>query len=192
MKVDLYSDEEILKECKKNNRQFQEILYRKYAKKMYGICLSYAGDRELAQDILQESYIKIFNKIRDFKMDGSLEGWLRRIVVNTAIDHLRQKQRTQNFITEDKDFTEGSEVAKGYENLKTQDILEQVAKLPDGARLVFNLFAIDGYTHKEIGEMLDITESTSRTKLMRAKDKLKVFFRKNEIAPDSKYNVTYE
>ena len=87
MKVDLYSEEEILKGCRKNKRQYQEILYRKYAKKMYGICLSYAGDRDMAQDILQESYIKIFKRIKDFKQEGSLEGWIRRIVSNTAIDH---------------------------------------------------------------------------------------------------------
>ena len=169
MKVDLYSEEEILKGCKNNKRLYQEILYRKFAKKMYGICLSYAGERELAQDILQDSYIKIFKNIVDFKSDGSLEGWIRRIVTNTAIDHLRQKSRLQKFITEKEEILLETEEVNGLENLQTQDILDQVAKLPDGARVVFNLYAIEGYTHKEIAQRLEITEGTSKSQFNRAR-----------------------
>ena len=106
MNVDLYSEEEILKGCRKSKRVFQEILYRKYANKMYGICLSYSGEREMAQDILQEAFIKIFNKIKEFKSEGSLEGWIRRIISNTAIDHLRQRTRIQSYIS-DKEEIQG-------------------------------------------------------------------------------------
>lgn len=169
MKVDLYSEEEILKGCQRNKRLYQELLYRKYATKMYGICMSYAGDRSLAQDILQESFIKIFNKIKEFKSEGSLEGWMRRIVANTAIDHMRQKQRIQNYITEKDEVNEESTNADGYEILKTQDILEQVSKLPEGARLVFNLYALEGFTHKEIAQKLNITEGTSKSQFNRAR-----------------------
>jgi len=169
MKVDLYSEEEILKGCKNNKRIYQEILYRKFAKKMYGICLSYAGERELAQDILQDSYIKILKNIADFKSDGSLEGWIRRIVTNTAIDNLRQKSRLQKYISEKDEIIQETEEVTGLENLQTEDILNQVAKLPDGARVVFNLYAIEGYTHKEIAQRLEITEGTSKSQFNRAR-----------------------
>lgn len=178
MNLDLYSEEEILKGCKKDKRRYQEILYRKYAIKMYGICLSYAGDRELAQDMLQEAYIKIFNKIKEFKSEGSLEGWIRRIVSNTAIDHLRQKSRMQNYISDKEEIKEDVKEADGLENLKTQDILSQVAKLPDGARIVFNLYALEGYTHKEIAQKLDINEGTSKSQFNRARKLLMTWLNK--------------
>ncbi|MFC2151853.1 RNA polymerase sigma factor [Bacteroidota bacterium] len=178
MKVDLYSEEEILKGCKKNKRPYQEILYRKYAKKMYGICLSYTGDRELAQDILQESFIKVLNKIKEFKEEGSLEGWIRRIVANTAIDHLRKMQRTQYYIIEKDELKEDVKEAEGLENLQTQDILEQVSRLPDGARLVFNLYALEGFTHKEIAQKLNISEGTSKSQFNRARKLLMTWLNK--------------
>lgn len=169
MKVDLYSEEEILKGCHKNKRQYQEILYNKYAKKMYGICLSYAGDRDLAQDMLQESFIKIFNRIKDFKQEGSLEGWIRKIITNTAIDHLRQKTRIQNYISDKTEINEDIYEAEALQNLQTEDVLNQVAKLPEGARVVFNLYALEGYTHKEIADKLNITEGTSKSQFNRAR-----------------------
>ena len=169
MQIDLFSEEEILKGCKANKRKFQEILYRKYAKKMYGICLSYAGVRELAQDILQDSFIKIFDKIREYRMEGSLEGWIRRIVTNTAIDHIRQRGRIQNYITDKEEIKDEVHEMNALQDLQTQDVLNQVAKLPDGARLVFNLYALEGYTHKEIAEKLDITEGTSKSQFNRAR-----------------------
>ncbi len=169
MEVDLYSEEEILSGCRKNKRQYQEILYRKYAKKMYGICLSYAGDRDLAQDMLQDSYIKIFNRIKDFKQEGSLEGWIRRIVTHTAIDHLRQQKRIQNYISEHNEIKEDVYESDALQNLQTQDVLNQVAKLPEGARVVFNLYALEGYTHNEIAEKLNITEGTSKSQFNRAR-----------------------
>jgi len=140
--------------------------------------MSYAGDRTMAQDILQESFIKIFNKIKEFKSEGSLEGWLRRIVANTAIDHLRQKQRTQDYISDREEIKEESKEADGLENLQTQDILKQVSKLPDGARLVFNLYALEGYTHKEIAQKLNITEGTSKSQFNRARKLLMTWLNK--------------
>jgi RNA polymerase sigma-70 factor (ECF subfamily) len=169
MKIDFYSEEDILKACKKENRFYQEILYRKYAKKMYGICLSYVSERNLAQDVLQESFIKVFEKIKDFKSEGSLEGWIRRIITNTAIDHLRGKKRMQNYISDHVEITESVNETDGYINLKTQDILKQVSRLPDGARVVFNLYAVEGYTHKEIAKKLNISEGTSKSQFSRAR-----------------------
>ncbi|HSH52623.1 MAG TPA: sigma-70 family RNA polymerase sigma factor [Bacteroidales bacterium] len=178
MKVDLYSEEEILKGCRKNKRQYQEILYRKYAKKMYGICLSYAGDRALAQDMLQESFIKIFNRIKDFKQEGSLEGWIRKVVTNTAIDLLRQQKRIQNYISDKEEIKEGSYESDALQNLQTEDVLNQVNRLPEGARLVFNLYALEGYTHKEIAEKLNITEGTSKSQFNRARKLLMLWLNK--------------
>ena len=170
MQIDLFSEEEILKGCKANKRKYQEILYRKYAKVMYGICLSYAGDRELAQDMLQDAFIKIFNKIGEYRMEGSLQGWIRRIVTNTAIDHVRQQRRLHNYIADDKDaIIEGVFEPNALQDLQTEDILTQVAKLPDGARIVFNLYALEGFTHKEIAEKLNITEGTSKSQYNRAR-----------------------
>ena len=170
MQIDLFSEEEILKGCKANKRKYQEILYRKYAKIMYGICLSYAGDRDLAQDILQDSFIKIFNKIGEYRMEGSLQGWIRRIVTNTAIDHVRQQGRLQNYLADDKDtIIEGVYEPNALQDLQTDDVLTQVAKLPDGARIVFNLYALEGFTHKEIAEKLNITEGTSKSQYNRAR-----------------------
>ncbi|HKL07649.1 MAG TPA: sigma-70 family RNA polymerase sigma factor [Bacteroidales bacterium] len=169
MKVDLYSEEEILKGCRKNKRQYQEILYRKYAKKMYGICLSYAGDRAMAQDMLQESFIKIFNRVNDFKQEGSLEGWIRKIVTHTAIDHLRHQKRIQNYISDQDEIKEGSYESDALQNLQTEDVLNQVNRLPEGARVVFNLYALEGYTHKEIAHKLKITEGTSKSQFNRAR-----------------------
>lgn len=178
MNVDLYSEEEILKGCKKGKRQYQEILYRKYAKKMYGICLSYAGERDLAQDMLQDSFIKIFKNIKNYAATGSLEGWIRKIVSNTAIDHLRKIQRANKYITDKDAVNEESKVLSGLENLKTQDLLQQVALLPDGARLVFNLYALEGYTHKEIAQKLNISEGTSKSQFNRARKMLMTWINK--------------
>jgi len=167
-----YNEEEILKGCKKNKREYQEILYRKYATKMYGICLSYAGERDLAQDMLQDAFIKVFGKIKDYKPTGSLEGWIRRIVSNTAIDHLRKLQRNRNFIPKEEAEFEESDCNSGFEKLKTQDLLNQVKLLPEGARLVFNLYAIEGFTHKEIATKLEISEGTSKSQFNRARNLL--------------------
>jgi len=169
MNVELYSDEELLISCKENNRLYQEILYRKYAKKMYGICLSYAGDRDMAQDILQESFIKVFKSIHNYKSEGPLEGWIRRIIINTALDHLRQKTKLQKYISDKDEVIKEVEEISAIEKLQTQDILNQVAKLPDGARVVFNLYALEGYTHREIADKLEITEGTSKSQFNRAR-----------------------
>jgi RNA polymerase sigma-70 factor (ECF subfamily) len=136
---------------------------------MYGICLSYAGDRAMAQDMLQESFIKIFNRIKDFKQEGSLEGWIRKIVTHTAIDLLRQQKRIQNYISDKEEIKEGSYESDALQNLQTEDVLNQVSRLPEGARLVFNLYALEGYTHKEIAAKLNITEGTSKSQFNRAR-----------------------
>ncbi len=172
MQVDLYSEKDILQGCRKNKRQYQEILYRKYAARMYGICMSYAGNRDMAQDMLQDAFVKVYRKIRDFNMEGSLEGWIRRIVANTAIDHLRKNQRQRNYIRETDELPDTAYEPEVLEDMKAQDVLKLVARLPEGARIIFNLFALEGYTHKEIAEKMNISEGTSKSQFNRARKML--------------------
>jgi RNA polymerase sigma factor (sigma-70 family) len=169
MQVDLYSEAEIAKGCQQNDRFFQEILYRRYARKMYGICLSYAGNRSLAQDMLHEAFMKIYKGIGDFRASGSLEGWVRRTVTHTAIDHLRQMKRIGSFIDDKQVIPDTTTEESALDALNAKDILKQVARLPEGARVVFNLFALEGFTHKEIAQELSISEGTSKSQYSRAR-----------------------
>ncbi|NHB67894.1 RNA polymerase sigma factor [Perlabentimonas gracilis] len=172
MSIELYNEEEVLQGCQQENRRYQEILYRRFAPKMYGICLSYAGDRALAQDMLQEGFIKVFRSIKDFRGDGSLEGWIRRIVVRTAIDLLRQRQSLEKL--EHDDFPTATHTDnEALPNLQLGEVLHHINSLPDGARVVFNLFAVEGYTHREIAEQLNISEGTSKSQYNRARSLLK-------------------
>lgn len=170
MKVSLYSEKDIVAGCQKGKRQFQELLYRQFAQKMYGICLSYAGDRAMAQDMLQESFIKVFKNIGNYDFKGSLEGWIRRVVVNTAIDCLRKQKSITNFI-DDKPLDSGKQF---YENeaiskLQLAEIIQFINLLPEGARIIFNLFAVEGFSHKEIADQLHISVGTSKSQYNRAR-----------------------
>lgn len=168
MSVELYNEEEVLKGCQQDKRRYQEILYRRFAPKMYGICLSYAGERALAQDMLQEAFVKVFKSIKVFKNEGSLEGWIRRIVVRTAIDHLRQKQSLNKLEHNDALIPTYAD-NEALPNLQLSELINHINRLPDGARVVFNLFAVEGYTHREIADQLQITEGTSKSQYNRAR-----------------------
>ncbi|MBS4012698.1 MAG: sigma-70 family RNA polymerase sigma factor [Bacteroidetes bacterium] len=173
MSIELYSDNDLIIGCLDSKRQYQEILYRRFAKKMYGVCLSYAGDRDFAMDILQESFIKVFNKIDSFKNEGSLEGWIRRIVVNTAIDLIRQRKNIDKHLKEEIVEHQGYIDSNILPRLQLQELVEFIKKLPEGARVIFNLFAMEGYTHKQIAEELHISEGTSKSQYNRARGLLK-------------------
>ncbi|MFP3860496.1 MAG: RNA polymerase sigma factor [Bacteroidales bacterium] len=170
---DSYSDLVLWEGCKKNKRKYQELLYRKYAKKMYALCLSYAKDRAMAQDILQDGFIKVFKHIKTYQAKGSFEGWIRKIITNTALDYVRQKSKKFEFIDINKEVEEEKVDKDVLEKINTDGILSKVAKLPNGARAVFNLYAIEGYTHKEIAKKLNITEGTSKSQYKRARAMLK-------------------
>ena len=174
---ELYSDAELVQGCKNNERKYQELLYRKYAKKMYGICLSYAADRSMAQDILQDGFIKVFKKIETFREQGSLEGWIRRIITNTALDYMRQKTRNFDYIDENKEVEEEQLDNSIMEKINSDGIFRIIQQLPHGARTVFNLYAVEGYSHKEIADKLEITEGTSKSQFKRARSLLKELLR---------------
>ncbi|RYY52381.1 MAG: sigma-70 family RNA polymerase sigma factor [Chitinophagaceae bacterium] len=146
----------------------QEELYRRFSPRMYGVCLRYAGNAEEAEDILQEGFIKVYKKLSSFRSEGSFEGWVRRIFVNTAIEHFRRKKYLQPVTEKEESTIEGNYLSV-LDDLAERDILELVRQLSPGYRTVFNMYVVEGYTHKEIGEIMGISEGTSKSQLSRAK-----------------------
>ena len=165
-------EETLISGCVKNDRKAQEQLYRLYADEMYNVCLAYEKDRDEVKDILQDSFIKVFKSIEKYDRKGPLKAWVRRIVVNTAIDHFRRKKETDSFVDVEtiSETTPEQGDRQGGQGLK--DILKMVKRLPEGARMIFNLFALEGYSHKEIAEKLSITEGTSKSQYSRARQLL--------------------
>ena len=146
----------------------QHLLYNRFASKMYGVCLRYAGTAEEAEDILQEGFIKVFKKMSSYRGDGSFEGWIRRIFVNTAIEHFRKKAYLQPITEKEEDTIESNDFSI-LDTLSEKDIISMVQSLSPGYRTVFNLYIVEGYTHKEIAKILGVTEGTSKSQLSRAK-----------------------
>jgi len=172
MKSETPSDEDLIRGCRENRRKSQEMLYRRYARIMYNLCLIYESDREKAKDILQESFIKIFRNISGFDSKGSLAGWLKKIITHTAIDHYRKNNRESQFIPIENTAYPVAVEETVDSDLNTEDIISLVDRLPCGARMIFRLFAIEGYSHKEIAGLLHISEGTSKSQISRAKQLL--------------------
>lgn len=168
----LMSDEELIQGCIKGKDAFQYELYKRYSPKMFGVCLRYCASREEAEDVLQDGFIKVFKKIDSFKFIGSFEGWIRRIMVHTAIRNKYITLRAHEVNT-----LEGMEHPaldeKVTSKLMMMDLMKLVNELPQGYKIVFNLFAVEGYSHKEIAEMLEIQEATSRSQYLRARQFLR-------------------
>jgi RNA polymerase sigma factor (sigma-70 family) len=162
------TESDLIHGCIHGDRRMQEELYRRFSPRMYAVCLRYAGTAEEAQDILQEGFIKIFKKLTSFRGEGSFEGWIRRIFVNTAIEHFRRKKYLQPVTEREENTLEGNYISV-LDELAERDILELVQQLSPGYRTVFNMYVVEGYTHKEIGDMLGISEGTSKSQLSRAK-----------------------
>ncbi len=162
------NEESIIRGCLRGSVQSQKHLYERYAGKMYAVCLRYARSTADASDILQEGFVKVFTKMDQFNFQGSFEGWVRRIMVNTA---LRAYQR-QRFDFEQSGYEHMPDMPVDPDALATlseKELLVLIAKLPDGYRVVFNLVAIEGYSHAEAAELLGIQESTSRSQLTKAR-----------------------
>ncbi len=164
------TEEDIIKGCIQNNAACQHMLFHTYAGKMMSVCFRYAGNQHDAEDILQEAFIKVFSHIHQFKFEGSFEGWLRRIVVNTALKSLQKKKLHFSEVSES---ASSLHVAPHSESaLQTEQLMKLLQMLPDGYRTVFNLYAIEGYDHEEIGKMLNIQPATSRSQLVKARKML--------------------
>lgn len=163
--------EKLLYECTQNNTQAQEQLYKLLAPKLFAVCLKYSRSYEEAQDNLQESFLIIFSKIKQFNNIGSFEGWAKRIVINYTLQQYRSQGVFFEIVSEK--IAEEENVELEEENVSMDYLLKIIQELPDRYRLVFNLYVIDGYSHKDIAQMLEISEGTSKSNLARAKMILK-------------------
>jgi RNA polymerase sigma factor (sigma-70 family) len=160
----------IINGCLAGNRRDQELLYRRYAAKLYAVCLQYSGNNEEARDILQDGFIKIFENLVHYKHEGSFEGWMRRITVNTALEKFRSRHNL--YRVDDIDLIQEPDAEpdnEDYAGLEAADLLEMIRELTPKYRMVFNLYAIEGYSHKEISKMVNISEGTSKSNLSRAR-----------------------
>lgn len=165
------ASQDILEACIKGNTHSQKILYDIFAPTMFGICLRYANDFHQAEDLLQEGFIKVFSKLDLYKNKGSFEGWMKRIFINTAIEHYRKNVKL-NHLSVLQEAQAHTIESDALQNLVQQDLLEMIQRLPLGYRTVFNLYAIEGYNHREIGELLNISTGTSKSQLARARSAL--------------------
>lgn len=161
---------ELINECRNNNRKAQKELYDRFSSNLFASCLKYAPNYEEAQDILQDTFITIFKKIDQFKDEGSFEGWCRRIAVNTALQHYRKK-KVFNLVNENQ--IKDEEVIEETDDIDLKNLLAMVQQLPDRYRMVFSMYVLDGYAHKEIAKSMNITEGTSKSNLARARQHLK-------------------
>jgi len=170
----------LIKRCLKGNSHAQKTLYERHQSRLFGLCLRYASNEEEALDFLQEGFIKIFRDLKSFRADGPLEAWMCRIVVNTAISNLRKTkwQKEENF---DWNRLPVDEPEQQLDQLDAASLIQLIQQLPKGFRTVFNLYAIEGYSHKEIGEILEIAESTSRSQYQRARKLLQTWIKQSEL-----------
>ena len=168
--------EQLIEKCKKNDTKAQSEIYKLFSRKMFSLCLKYSRNRAEAEDVLQDSFLTIFKKVNQFKSAGSFEGWMKRIVINTALQRYRNKG-VLNIVNEEN--IEDVTVDSNDDDLSIDFLLNCIQELPDRYRMVFNLYALDGFSHKEIAEMLSITTGTTKSNLARArmilKDKIETF-----------------
>lgn len=164
--------------CIRNERKYQEQLFKLFYGKMLSVCLRYTVDKDSAQEILQDGFIKVFEKLGTFDFKGSFEGWIRRIIANTAVDAIRKSKKLpflsengSEFVSETVNPMEEAEM-EGFRELKAEIAMSAIQQLSPAYRSVFNLYVLEEYTHKEIGEILGISEGTSKSNLAKAKQNL--------------------
>lgn len=167
------TESELVKACLEGNAPAQQALYQKYAPVMYAICLRYCGSTDNAKDMLQESFIKLFESLKNFRFQGSFEGWTRRIAVTTCLDFIK-KLKHQPYADELENHTNLGVEAAVFPALGMKDLLALLQTLPVGYRTVFNLYAIEGYNHGQIAELMGISENTSKTQLFKARRILQI------------------
>jgi len=175
------TEEAMLYGCVENNAVAQEFLYAHFSPKMLGVCYRFGKNREDAEDMLQEGFIKVFSQIGQYRNEGALEGWIRRVIVHTCINSIKKNKK----FTDSVDITFANDVGIREENIpsvmQAKQVVDCIRLLPVGYRTVLNLYAIEGYSHREIGTMLDIEESTSRSQYTRAKAMLEDILVKRDI-----------
>ena len=171
------SDDKLIKDCLSGNKQAQYELYQRFSGVLFGICLRYARNRAEAEDLLQDAFIKIFSRLDSFGFKGSFEGWLRRLVVNLAINFRRDSLKQFFVSTEaglpDAEAAEESD-SSDMTSIHRQKLLQMIESLPDGYRMVFNMYVFENLSHQQIAELLEISENTSKTQLMKARKRLRL------------------
>lgn len=164
------TEDDLIKGCIRDEAACQKEVFDRYASRMLGVCHRYARNSADAEDILQDSFIKVFSKIRQFKFEGSFEGWIRKIVVNTAIKKYSLSRYNKELTGyEVSDSLQPATDPAAYGHLTEKDLMALINNLPDGYRLIFNLYVIEGFQHDEIAEMLGIQAGTSRSQLVKAR-----------------------
>ena len=166
-------DASLVKRCIDGDQRAQRMLFEKFAPKMLGVCMRYAKNTEQAEDVLQEGFIKVFTKLNNYQGKGSLEGWVRRVMVNTSLDQIRKNVKFQDNVAMDDVRYKLELNSYIVEGLQEEDLLKLINDMPDGYKIVFNMFAIEGYSHKEIAKELNISENTSKSQYSRARAYLK-------------------
>jgi len=179
----MYSDGELIERCLAKDQKAQEALYKRFASKMYSVCLRYARNTLEADDLLQEGFIRVFTFLKDYRGQGSMEGWVRKTFVNTAINYYNQRSKDHAEVNIDKSEADQAISEDAIDKLSVDELLKLIQELPEGYRLVFNLYVMEGYSHQEISGMLHITESTSKSQLSRAR--LSLQHRINQRKPRS-------
>ena len=162
-------EEDWIEGAKRGDRKSQKAIYDQLSAKMFAVCLRYMGDRDSAEDILQDGFVTLFSKLDSYKGEGSFDGWARRIFINTALMYLRKKDALKMSDELENARYLSSDMTDQMEDIGYKELMKLVTSLPAGFRTVFNMYVIEGYSHKEIAEILGITETTSRTQLSRAR-----------------------
>lgn len=164
------TENDIIRGCIKQDAACQKMLYNRFSSTMLGVCHRYARNTQDAEDIMQEAFIKVFSKMHQFKFEGSFEGWIRRIVVNTALKKYSLARYSKEVnVFDDKHEYEFYDEPSAYQHLSQKDLLALINDLPDGYRLIFNLYVIEGFPHEDIAKMLGIQAGTSRSQLVKAR-----------------------
>jgi RNA polymerase sigma-70 factor (ECF subfamily) len=175
--------DQLIDDCKKNDAKAQEQIYKLFAPKFFGVCLKYATSYVEAEDNLQDGFIIVFKKIEQFQFKGSFEGWAKRIMINNSLQKYRGQVRFLEVVSDN--ISEDDESEIDGEDISLDYLMQIIQELPDRYRMVFNLYALDGYSHKEIAEMLEITTGTTKSNLARArmilKEKIDLYRRKNTL-----------
>jgi RNA polymerase sigma factor (sigma-70 family) len=176
--MEISGEEELVKGCVKGNRRYQELLYLKFCRKMMGVCYRYSRSKEESEDLLQEAFIRVFSRLHQFRHEGSLEGWIRKVVLSTIYDNFRKKSFL--IVLSDFDSYEETPVTNDFmEEVDFEELVNAIKELSPGYRTVFNMYAVEGYTHKEIGTILGISPGTSKSQYSNARrilqNKLKIY-----------------
>jgi RNA polymerase sigma factor (sigma-70 family) len=180
----MLGEQELIDGCRKGDRSFQRALYDRFSRKMLVVCMRYSKSSAEAEDILQEAFVKVFQGIKDFRQESKLETWITRIMVNTALN--AQRKKLYLFPMVDVEDTNLTTEEVSITGMNVQDLLEMIQSLPQGCQVVFNMFAIEGYSHKEIADMLGISEGTSKSQYARARSLLQ-----NKLMKETSYYSKY-